>query len=119
MNKQQQIAHISARLDAIVRCSDELFLNRKQIADLYDSILASEHFYPRPGLVFKKHVSLTLRKDVCTYCPSKIKPKQMDAYVRDSKVHLRAYGNKLRRWLKENEIDDQNNISVHDLEPTI
>ncbi len=95
--------------------------DRYRLATVYEIVLAILPFYPRPPLSMKRHYALTLRKAVCSHCPSKIKPKQMKASVALAKGHLREYADRLRHWLTERGADQPlpESTNIHDLDSTI
>jgi hypothetical protein len=118
MNKAQKIQHIQSllsRIEVLLKSKD-----RFAIANVYEVILAVESFFPRPPLSFKRQTASFLRKEVCSYCPSKIKPSKMQEQVGRVKREIRTYAQKLRTWLAENATDvPPEKVSVHNLDSTL
>lgn len=116
-----QIENIVERIEGVV--SGTGTTDRKRLADVYESCLAVDGYFPMRPLGMKKHEVTVLRSKTCNYCPSKIKPAAMKVYVEDAKGVLREYKATLDQFLKDNPRQEPEDgaepTSVHDLGSTI
>lgn len=111
----QYVRHLLQRIERILKTKD-----RHTIASVYETVLAVESYFPRPPLSITRNKASNLRKEVCSYCPSKVKPKKMEEYVAQAKRDLRTYAQKLREWIAEkDEPIPPQPWNVHNLDSTI
>ena len=94
--------------------------DRKKLATIYEIVLVVPSFFPRPPLTFKRGYASKLRKEVCSYCPSKIKPNEMKRHVKLIKSQLQKYANQLKAIIENTKpVQPVAPRSVHDLDSTI
>ena len=98
--------------------------DRYVLADVYEMTIAAESFFPKKPLSLRSTVPANLRQKIDAGCPACANPKEMDARIQNAKRALIEYKRKLEEWLKEREVEfDENGEpkrpSVHELRPNI
>ena len=122
--REQQIQRIKGRLRDIDGVTDgDQSGDRNRLATVYEMTLQPPSYFPPLPLEFKGVHARTLRRKVCSYCPSAIRPAQMKRHVENCKGQLRRYAALLRGWLKERnaltEPEQEASTSIHDLNSTL
>lgn len=114
----QQIQYLVNRITEAIEGND-----RQKLAAVYEIAISAPSFCPRPPLSMKRANATKLRKAVCSYCPSKVRPADMKRHVELCKGQLRSYNSQLKAILKDEGADQPSEpterISVHDLDSTL
>lgn len=113
----EYIKNIAERIESALYGTNQF--NRQAKANLYDSILNAPSFFPvKTG--FTKADASFLRRDVCSSCPSKVKPEKMKDHEAIVGLKFRSYLSKLRAVVLEFEgSKPSGDVSVHELDSNL